>query len=192
MKSSRALARCQLLNEVVLKQDHARTEQIQRVLFSTDFSESSHKAFLHFLLQAKSLSFEVRLFYSVTLPASALVSSDGALLGLPENYFLDQMKWAEEEGARWIALAESKGVKARLVVIDEGVCANIGETILSTALQEQVDMIAMASVSGAVASFVMGSVAREVFRSNLYPVWLYGPKALEKLKQPAIELPKSA
>lgn len=165
----------------VLFLTHARFEQnkIKRVLFATDFSDYSKHAFRLFLADAKRFGLEVSLFHSVSLPASVCSSGDGAPVVVPENYFQEQVEWAKVEATGWIKLAESYGVPAKFLVKDEGFAPHTADTIIKFAKQESVGAIVMTSMSGALSSFVMGSVAREVFRANQYPVWIYGPKALE-------------
>ena len=174
-----------------LKNADEHDKKITRALFTTDFSDYSREAFLRFLSEAKRSHLDLTLFHSVSLPAAALASGYGAPVILPDDYFTNQTKWANHEASRWAKLAESYGVHTRLVVKDEGVGPNIAETILSVAKEEGAGLIVLASVSGTVTSFVMGSVAREVFRTNRYPVWIYGPKALEK-RQPRAQVGHSA
>jgi len=152
-----------------------------RVVFATDFSEYSHKAFLSFLAEAKRFHFDLTVLHSVTLPAEALVPGYGAQFVIADDYFTSQVEWAKEEGEKWVKLAESRGVHSRLIVKNEGVVSNVGETILSIADRVHAELIVMASISGPITSYVMGSVAHDVFRSNRYPVWIYGPKALENV-----------
>jgi nucleotide-binding universal stress UspA family protein len=153
---------------------------IQRVLFPTDLSEKSRIAFQQFLPQAKALQAELVLFYAVALPNVAL--SPGGLygaadVGIPEDYFPNMESWAKKEGSRWAEEARAYGVTGHVVITDEGVSSQVAKAILRVAHKEQVQLIAMASLSGAFSSFVAGSVAREVFRTQEYPVWIWGPKA---------------
>jgi nucleotide-binding universal stress UspA family protein len=151
--------------------------KLQRAIFATDFSDQSRKAFLCFLPKAKRLQLELVLFHSVHLSSSALVTGMGAVDVIPEDYFPDQVQWAQHQADHWKHVADSYGVPTQAVVRDEGVSSHVGETILAAAKKENAGLIVMASVSGALSSFVLGSVAREVFRANQYPVWVYGPKA---------------
>lgn len=157
----------------------APRRESSRVLFATDFSDSSREAFFQFLPEARRLGWEIAVFHSVSFPATALAQGFGAPLVFPEAYFPEQMVWAQDEAARWAELAESRGVRARWIVKDDGVGTNAAESILGTAEEEEVCMIALASVSGTFAALTLGSVAREVFRANRCPVWVYGPRALE-------------
>jgi nucleotide-binding universal stress UspA family protein len=152
-----------------------------RAVFATDFSEYSHQAFLSFLAEAKRFQFDLTLLHSVTLPPGALISGYGAQFVIADDFFTNQVDWAKEEGEKWVRLSESQGVHARLVVKDEGVVSSVAETILSIADRVHAELIVMASISGPLTTTVMGSVAHDVFRSNRYPVWIYGPKTFGKI-----------
>ncbi|MGZ3708002.1 MAG: universal stress protein, partial [Bdellovibrionota bacterium] len=158
---------------------HSRktAERKRRVLFPTDFSDRSRAAFRQFLQHGKALRSELVLFYAVDLPAMVAVGyAPMASIPsyIPDNYMADQTAWAKREGDKWAKEAQAAGVSARVVVVDIGVGPSVARAILETAKKEEVDLIGMASVSGPVATLVAGSVAREVFRSNEYPVWVCG------------------
>ena len=172
-------AKCPVFFLTHLKHDEESKKQMKRVLFPTDFSVSSREAFLRFLIQAVRFGFDIVLFHSVSFPMAA-ASGLGAVPVIPPNYFSDQEQWANEEGKKWITLAQSQGITARLIVKNEGVIPQTGKAILMTAQEQDVGLIAMAALSGPFTSFGLGSVAKEVFRANQVPVWVYGPKALKK------------
>jgi len=159
--------------------DRKPESKIQRILFPTDLSKNSRTAFRLLLPQAKALDAEVVLLYAVAVAPYA-VAGPAALgsvdPGIPEDYFEVQAAWGVEELKLWVAEANGQGVKARSIVKEEGVTSQIARAVLATADHEKVQLIAMASLSGAFTSFALGSVARDVFRSQRYPVWVCGPK----------------
>jgi len=150
----------------------------KRVLFATDFSQTSRVGFEKFLTLAQAFKIEVTLFHMVTLPGAALDSGSGIPVVIPDDYFPSQVAWAKEEGARWLSLAQARDLHSHLIILDEGVALNIGEIILSIAQREKIGLVALTSVNGPLSSVVMGSVARDVFRRNRFPVWAYGPQSL--------------
>ena len=152
----------------------------RRTLFATDFSDQSHEAFLQFLTQAKRFNFDIVIFNAVSLPSVVLLSSYGTPVMIPDDYFLTQTQAAKEEATKWIQQADEQGVYATFVVEDGGIGPEIPSMILRVAEQQGAEMIVMASTSGPLSSFVLGSVAREVFRCHHYPVWVYGPNAIER------------
>ena len=136
-----------------------QSKHFNRALFATDFSDSSYQAFLRFLIQAQRFHFEICLFF-------------------PEPQSKARLKKASEIGARWVAQSQSLGVDVRLVIKGDGVGHNAGKRILSATEEEEATLIVMALQDGPVSSFLTGRVAHTVFRSNRYPVWIYGPRAL--------------
>jgi nucleotide-binding universal stress UspA family protein len=154
-----------------------------KALFSTDFSAYSESAFHRFVEHAAKCGLEIRLFHQATFPRQ-FESPVGppALAFFPERYVEDQVSWARTQGARWKAFAQSQGVRVSLEI-----SAEYGDTsglILKAAAAWGAGLIAMASQSGPIASFLLGSVARGVFRPHGFPVWVCGP---EFLKNNAIE-----
>ena len=164
------------------KSPHKQDENSKTAVFSTDFSTSSKEAFKQFLVNAKRFKMEVVLFYSVSLPSIG-ASGMGIASSIPLTYFSEQLKWAKEESLYWINLARAQGVEVRFIVKDEGIAPCIGDSILKVADQESAALVVMASVSGPLATFAVGSVARDVFRANRYPVWIYGTQSLANKKE---------
>ena len=150
--------------------------------FATDFSDLSKKAFDNFLEDSRSLDLNIILFHSVSLPAIALEGGYGVPVTIPENYFSTQVEWARKKGKEWIQNAEATGANVKLVVRDSGIGSDIAQVILHTAQAEGADIIIMTTTSTENRSFFLGSVAREVFRSRTFPVWVYGPHSLASLE----------
>lgn len=150
----------------------------EHAIFATDFSERSLEAFDLFLGEAAGTGFDVILFHALVYPAPAMDGMLGLGASFPESYFAEQEAWAKAEGGKWIEIAAQRGVKASFVVRTGAVQAAVGRDILDLAAKEGASLIAMASLSGPLARFVVGSVPYEVFRAQSCPVWIYGPKAL--------------
>jgi nucleotide-binding universal stress UspA family protein len=180
LKSSRAPIF--FLNDLDNKID--RGQKMKRVLMATDFSNASRAAYLRFLSIAVSCGLDITLFHALSLPGGALMPGYGtaAPILIPENYYSDQTRAAKEEGERWAKIGQSQGVSVRLILKQESLGTGMSEAILSAAQEEGAALIVMASVSGVVSTFVLGSVTREVFRSHRFPVWVYGPKSFESPK----------
>jgi len=159
--------------------DTAFSQGFNRVLFSTDFSDRSKEAFQDFLKHAKALGAEVILYHAMSLPpfVDSGSAASGVVTATPPNYFRDHEVWLKQEGQKEVEEAKKVGVAARFVMNDISLGSDFASAILTTAKKEHVGMIAMASISGPFISVIFGSIAKEVFRSNRYPVWVYGPKA---------------
>ncbi len=149
----------------------------KKILFPTDFSKFSHKAFRHFLDFAKIFEDEIIIFHCVGL-LIPVMDLAGPVLVMPDSYYADQESGARKAVKPWLEEASKLGVSARFVIANELNPKTVSEQVLAVAEKEHVDLIVMASVSGSVASFVVGSIAKEVFRANRFSSWVYGPKAL--------------
>lgn len=160
-------------------EDDEKTESFstRKILFPTDFSKISHRAFQNFLDFAKLFQAELIIFHCVGLLIPVMDLS-GPLLVMPDSYYADQELGARKAVKSWIEEASKYGVSMRFVIANELNSRTISEQILALAEKEQVDMIAMASTSGSIASFVIGSIARDIFRTNRFSSWIYGPESL--------------
>ena len=158
-----------LRSEAPLKLHH-------RILFPTDLSETSKKALHLFLEQTQGYSGEIILYHAVSPPgAIADTGMVGIPIYIPENYWLDQRQWIERETAALMKSVTSRGFKGRVVIHD-------GAFSAATAIQDfaetvGVDLVAMASSSHGLSGAVVGSVAKEIFRTRKWPVWVCGPEA---------------
>lgn len=161
-----------------LSQGKEKGSTLNRALFATDFSEPSLKGFLRFLPLARRLHWKITIFHSKSLPIETMIPEFGAI-AVPEDYFSEQEKWTKKEAGRWMKLAEEADIPTKLILKDGGLGSRPALSILQTAKEDGAGLIVMASVSGAVSASILGSSAREVFRSNEVPVLVYGPAALE-------------
>ena len=160
------------------------------VLFATDFSEESLTAFKNFLhttsvRKPKGLDMGLTIFNSISIPSLALSADCG--LPLSDDFFAEQTKWACAEGSKLVAHAEMLGIQTKLRVTNGGIGTDTGAMILAAAAKERASLIVMASGRSSMTdtlltmltAIVSGNIAREVFRSNRYAVWIYGPYAID-------------
>ena len=148
------------------------------IVFATDFTCASRKAFLRFLHRARLSGAQVILFHTVSLPGTSVTSAYGSNSLVPQEFLDDQLLWAQQEGLKWKALAELESVSLDLRIISEGVDGHPAKSILRIAQKEGAALIVMSSRSHNSASLILGSVAREVFHSREFPVWIYGSGSL--------------
>lgn len=141
-------------------------ERGNKVLFATDFSKNSESVFKVFLKQAKASNSEIILYYAITLPPSLIIA--------PDDFCNHEEESAKSEAQEWMKKANSEGIKVSLVLQYVGGPANVAQSIIDVAKEKAARFVAMASSSGKMESFIFGSVAREVFRANLFPVWTCG------------------
>lgn len=145
-------------------------ERGNKVLFATDFSKNSELAFRVLIKQAKASNSEIILYYAITLPPSLIIA--------PDDFCNQQELAAKSDAQNWINEANSQGVKVNLIIQYVGIPSNVAQSIIDLAKQKSARFVAMASSSGKMESLVFGSVAREVFKKNLFPVWTCGPHTI--------------
>lgn len=154
-------------------------KKVSHILFPTDFSQTSKKAFEKLLVQAKALKARITLYFKFEYLMPETVE---AIKLLPDYSKFQEadLKSKEALGEEWTKLAKSKGVKADIILDQKGIF--IPDGILRTVKKGKIDMIAMASHSGAVSSALIGSVARHVVRSATVPVWVIHPDSKKNLR----------
>ena len=155
----------------------------QHVLWATDFSKSCEFAFDTFLSQAGGLCKRITLFHDVTLPLELSLYFSQWDVGVPpmNDLIESQTLWAKQESADWIKHATQKGFKIQLAT--EASHGQVANEILTAAGENASGLIVMASQSGPVGSAILGSHAREIFRTSQLPVWIYGPQFCEAQKR---------
>jgi len=146
-----------------------------RILFPTDLSEPSHRALELLLKQMSGYEGEVIIYHALSPPGAIY---DTGFLGIPvyqsESEWLEQKAWTNLECEKMLQKVHNAGMKGR-VLVSNGVM-NTPLAIQKAALEENVDLIAMASVSRGLQSAILGSVSKEVFRFKKWPVWVVGPE----------------
>ena len=148
----------------------------KRILFATDFSDESRKAWEAVIREAKKIGASLRLVHFVTLPSGMMMGPGG--FGATEDYLQGQEDWAQGAAAEWAQVARLKGVATDSVVRQLSV--NTAEAIVEAAREFGAGIIAMASQSGPFSAAFLGSNARRLVRQNEHPLWIFGPKWLEK------------
>jgi nucleotide-binding universal stress UspA family protein len=141
--------------------------KIERILFPTDFTETSRKAFEFILAFAKNFDSKVILFHSIQ-PTGAIVPVDGSYV--PYIPPIENEQTVDESAREWIRQAESKGVPAEYKL--ETKVLNVGNAIISFAEEISPDLIAMAAISGKIEAAIIGSVTRQTIRNAVCPVFV--------------------
>lgn len=165
----------------VLFLSHARKhhdgERFDRLLFPTDFSMGSHAAFRRVLEHAKAVHLEIILFYSNTIPAAVMTAPE-VPISLPAGYLEEHEQEARTSADAWIEEARRIGVGVQFLMRAGGNPFALGAAVLQAAKDQHAGLISMACTSGEFASFIAGSVSRDVFREGEFPVLMYGPRTV--------------
>ena len=144
------------------------------ILFPTDFSDLSWKAFQQVVSLAKSTKANIRIFHQYQgeeQAVSADVSyfhNDRWLEG--EKLLDDELQKTKIKLKKWLASTRKQNVKCDHVI--KFGLKNIADATLELAKKDHVWMIAMATVTGPIAATFLGSNARWIVRAAHCPVWV--------------------
>lgn len=150
-----------------------------KVIFLTDFSDASWRAFVLLLRQMQDRKPEIVIFNAIPLPQFVQSSPiyAHAMNLLPDAYWEEQKLLAEQEAMKFQHLATMNGYQSRIVIANQ--VASIDRSIRQLLSIENVKFIAMASVSNSLQRFLVGSVSRSILRDRIIrPVWICGPQCL--------------
>lgn len=155
-------------------------KKIGRILFPTDFSPPSRKAFERVVALAGALKAKVTLYFKFEYMApdtAALMRATPSF----SSYFAADLEAKSKVAATWVQDAAKSGVKVELILDEKPYYVLDG--ILKVCRKGKFDLIAMASHSGAISTAFLGSIARQVIRATMLPVWVIHPKTTDVQKQ---------
>lgn len=145
----------------------------KRVLFPTDFSDASREAFAWVRSLAKQLDAELHLFHRNLLdrdPARVAYEPPA----VPEALWLRLQEGRLTTGRLWLAEARAAGLRAELHVSRSR--RSVAEAVAATAKRLAPCMVVLASHGNALATKLLGSVARQLVRGAPCPVLVIPPK----------------
>lgn len=138
--------------------------QIKRILFATDFSETSTYAATHALLLARTFSAELHVLH--VLETEIPIMMDGVTF-LPTNYF-DEIEKQSADRLESVIASEDRDKLSVTLVMRRG--APFPE-IVRYASDQKMDLIVLGTHGrGALAHVFLGNVAEKVVRKAPCPV----------------------
>ncbi|MDZ4678588.1 MAG: universal stress protein [Oligoflexia bacterium] len=157
---------------LVISPQCRQIRKYSKVLFPTDFSESSRETLNQALLIASQLGAKVTVFNVCVDLMEPLIQAGALAMGGGWVAFPSYSNKIESESKRearkLVQKAKSAGVPAQAVVKRAG--QGIAREILSYAKTNWSDIIVMAAQSGPLASTILGSETRKVIRQADCPV----------------------
>jgi nucleotide-binding universal stress UspA family protein len=154
---------------------HARVAaRTRKILFATDLSPASRKAFVSLCRFAAAAGASVEVLHAIETPRhwattyGRLVVKDRAVT--VGEYVEGLREAALKKLTEFVKPAKSLRVKASSRV--EISSQKISGMVLRAAERGSADMIALAAQSSRLRAGLLGSVAREVLRGSSLPVWL--------------------
>lgn len=144
------------------------------ILFPTDFSDLSWKAYQQVTSFAKATNASVRIFHQYqgesqsVPPGVSYFKNDHWLEG--DLLLDDDLQKIKLKLKKWLVWTKKQNVKCTHEI--KFGPRNVADATLALAKKDHVWMIAMASVTGPIAATFLGSNARWVVRSAHCPVWV--------------------
>ena len=146
-----------------------RSPEFKKILFATDFSSSSKKAFEKVLDFAEVHQSAVTLFHKSDSPLYPLYEFGLCWTPFFEDLVKVERTFSEQNGQDWIADAAKRGIAVDLIMDPCGT-VSISEAILTKAGELEC-MIALAAQAGKTGAVLLGNTTRRVIRLSEWPVW---------------------
>lgn len=147
---------------------------IKHILFASDLSPASEKAFSKVCDIALRLKAKITLFHAVPHPIEPVMQSGVYLLGggwMPVPLYLENQKNNPEKKVEaFAAPAKKRGLKVQIKIEPEAASAT--QAILNASQEVRADWVAMAAESGPLQAALVGSITRQVVRASEIPVWV--------------------
>jgi nucleotide-binding universal stress UspA family protein len=147
------------------------SNQIKRILFPTDFTRQSHRAFQKTLEIAKQFEAQVILLH-FEIPLQVPFSFSEMAIGFHESYMIEAENSRhvklERSAKRWRAQADMDGVKCSFQSTRNSF--SVASAILRAAKRNQADLISLAGYRSPKAPSVMGGTVRSVLSFARTPV----------------------
>lgn len=147
---------------------------LKHILFATDFSPPSHRAFLRVVEFAKMQGAALLLYHKLerARPSALDVILDSYYSF--ENYLMERRREVELDLTKWASEARKAGVPTG-VLIEANVNVDVAEAIVKLSEKRKM-MIAIVAHSGITAGANLGSAARRIIRASERPVWVLSPE----------------
>ena len=146
----------------------------KRILFSTDFSPASTKAFIRLCSLARRTGSELLICHVFFRPV-AWYAPELAYTLSPNDWEKDLVESAlrdgEQRGQRLLALAKRRQVKAKFLILEA--VEGVAPTILQAAQRERADWIALAGEGGTIGQRILGTTAQKLVQTSPIPVWVH-------------------
>ncbi len=142
----------------------------KRVLFATDFSPESERAFASVVKMALTMRAEIILFHAL-VPINVEVYASAGLMGGIANYdafVKDEEEQSTSDAKRWIETARAAGVEARFSLQHASFRASVA--IVEAAHSLKADMIAVCSKTTGASVVFLGSVTRDLIETSKLPL----------------------
>jgi nucleotide-binding universal stress UspA family protein len=148
--------------------------RLDHILFPTDLCDFTTPMLRHAIALAQQLKAKLTLFHAIPNPVEPILQSGMFLLGgswVPvHTYFARDLEHRKRRLETMVKMARKAGVSADFYVHEAS--GSISGAILDYTKKHKVGMVIMAAQSGPVTANLIGSIARQVVRHTICPVWI--------------------
>lgn len=156
--------------------------KIPQILFPTDFGQSSERALKNLIPWVKKFNSKVILYNQIeTPPAYATAAYDYLPLQTVslKAMLTDVALLRREKAEKWKDTLKKQNIEADSIIQREK--KSLSSDILDAAKKKSVNLIALASESGAISQMVLGSVAKDVLLHAKCPVLIFHMEPATKM-----------
>lgn len=145
----------------------------EKILFPTDFSEESHRAFNQLLPFAQSMKAQITLFHKISMGLAVMPEAALSMVSLSEEAREAEIEVSRQNAEQWCREARRADIATEAIIDD-----HLGEPVATSIIKESQRspcLIAMAGESTRLEAQLLGSVTRQVLRNSTSPVWVIHP-----------------
>jgi nucleotide-binding universal stress UspA family protein len=148
--------------------------KLKTILYATDGSSDSKKAFQKLVKLAKVAGAKILIYHKLPDPIEPIVQTGVHIAGggwVSVQQFLNkEQKEQKKKLESWVAIAKKAGVSSRVIIDDTP--GFITDSILEQGKASKADMVSILSKSSRISSILIGSVGRQLARQSSLPVFL--------------------
>lgn len=159
---------------VLVSPESKQVSGLNKVLFPTDLTKGSKRAFKKVVEFCKHHSSQLVIYHKLPDPIEPMIQTGVYMAGggwvSVQQFIEKESDTREQESRQWVEEAAKAGVEAKFYIEEKP--GFITDSINQYIDTHGVDLVAVGSKSGPVASVFIGSVARQLVREAACPVWV--------------------
>ena len=150
------------------------TKSVKKVLFATDLSDESKKAFERILPQLQTWKASLRIFHKLPDPIEPVIQTGVHIAG---GGWVSVQQYLNKESEERMKSCEKLKEKATKLGIETSICIDESPGFVVDAIEKEAensdsDIIALGAHSGPVSTLLIGSIGRQLVRVANRPVWI--------------------
>lgn len=159
---------------ILVSPESKTVEGLNKVLFPTDLTKGNKRAFKKVVEFCKHHNAQLVIYHKLPDPIEPMIQTGVYMAGggwvSVQQFIEKESDTREKESRKWVEEAAKSGVDAKFYIEEKP--GFITDSINQYIDTHGVDLVAVGSKSGPVASVLVGSVARQLVREAACPVWV--------------------